>query len=129
MLIHIHLLLGILGEDSGAPLEALINWEYSSLFKGRGSLMQRLVKEDGSKVIEQLNAKSSIRTYLRIYVVHLVNIKFVDLTTKMSILYYIAFKQWLPYLTCMIYAIGIKCYRNKNMKQYKQLVSYTHTSL
>ena len=41
---------GILGEDSGAALEALIHWEYSSLYKGRGSLMQRLVKEDGSKL-------------------------------------------------------------------------------
>lgn len=41
---------GTLGEDSGAPLEALIHWEYSTLFKGHGSLMQRLVREDGSKL-------------------------------------------------------------------------------
>ncbi|XP_065911385.1 phospholipase D2-like [Dysidea avara] len=38
---------GVLGEDSGAPLEALLHWEYCSLFKGRGSLMERLVREDG----------------------------------------------------------------------------------
>ena len=40
---------GVLGEDSGAALEALLHWEYCSLFKGRSSLMERLVREDGSK--------------------------------------------------------------------------------
>ena len=46
---------GVLGEDSGAPLEALLHWEYCSLFKGRGSLMERLVREDGSKYISKVS--------------------------------------------------------------------------
>lgn len=44
-------IIGTLGEDGGVPLEALIHWEYSTLFKGENSLMRRLVKEDGSKLL------------------------------------------------------------------------------